>query len=118
MATDQMKKGTEGLEHRVGQIEQVLPTLATKEDLRTTEERLRSEIAKAEERLDQRLHTKIDSTEQRLRTEIDSTEQRLRTEITDAEKRMRTHFDVMTESLLDDIRLVAEAVATPMERQQ
>ena len=111
MATDRMEKGTEDLEHRVGQIEQVLPTLATKEDLRTTEERLRrlrSEIAEAEERLGQRLHTKIDSTEQRLRTKIDSTEQRLRTkidsteqrlrtEITDAEKRMRTPGQVAHE---------------------
>ncbi len=107
MATDQMEKGTDDLERRVSQIEQVLPTLATKEDLRITEERLRSEIAEAEERLDQRLHAKIDSTEQRLRSEV-----------TDAEKRMRTHFDVMTESLRDDIRLVAEAVATLTERPQ
>ena len=107
MATDQMEKGTDDLERRVGQIEQILPTLATKEDLRTTEERLRSGIAEAEERLGQRLQARIDSTEHRLRSEI-----------TDAEKRTRTHFDVMTESLRDDIRLVAEAVATLMKRQQ
>ena len=36
-----------------------------------------------------------------------STEKRLRAEIKDAEQRLRTHFDVVAESLRDDIRLVA-----------
>ena len=81
MSTTRLEQPTEDLEHRVSRIEQILPTLATKEDLKTTEERLRTEIG-------------------------------------DSEKRMRTHFDVVTESLRDDIRLVTEAVATLVERQQ
>ena len=31
---------------------------------------------------------------------------------------MRTHFDVVTESLRHDVQLVAEAVATLVERQR
>ena len=92
MATEQLEQTTEDLERGVSRIEQVRPTLATKEDLKTTEESLRSEIK--------------------------GTEQRLRTEITEAEKRMRTYFDIVTESLRDDIRLVAEAVTTLANRQQ
>ena len=91
MATEQLEQ-TEDLERRVSRIEHVLPTMATKKDLKTTEESLRSEI--------------------------NGTEQRLHTETTEAEKRMRTYFDIVTESLRDNIRLVAEAVATLADRQQ
>ncbi len=94
MQTEPLKleQRTEHLERRVDRIEQILPTLATKED--------------------------VQATEQRLRTEITDTEQRLRTEITDAEQRMRTHFNVVSEDLRHDIRLVAEAVATFAERER
>ena len=91
IATEQLEQ-TGDIERRVSRIEHVLPTLATKEDLKATEESLRSEI--------------------------NGTEQRLRTEITETEKRICTHFDVVTESLRDDIRLVAEAVATLANRRQ
>ena len=103
MPTAQWEERTENLEQGVDRVEQVLPTLATREALRATEERLRTEIK---------------DTEQRLRTEIKDTEQRLRTEITDAEQRTRTHFDVVAESLRDDVRLVAEAVATLAGRER
>ena len=33
-------------------------------------------------------------------------------------QRTRTHFDVVAESLRDDVRLVAEAVATLAERER
>ena len=36
--------------------------------------------------------------------------------ITETETRLRTHFDVVTESLRDDIRLIAEAVVALSER--
>ena len=67
---ERLEQRTESLERRVDRIEQVLPTLATKADLRASEER------------------------------------------------MRTHFNVVTESLRHDIRLVAEAVAALSERVQ
>ena len=44
----------------------------------------------------------------------------LRTEvlarITDSEQRMRTHFDVVTESLRDDIKLIAAAFESLADR--
>ena len=51
MPTEQLEQRTEDLKRRVSRIEQVLPTLATKEDLKTTEETLRSGIKDAEQRL-------------------------------------------------------------------
>ena len=46
--------------------------------------------------------------------------QELRTEvlarIADSEQRMRTHFDVVTESLRDDIKLIATAFDSPARR--
>ena len=91
--TEQLERH-EDLERRVKRIEDVLPTLATKDDLKR----------------------EIGETETRLRTEIGDAENRLRTEIDNAAQNMRTHFDVVTESLRDDIRLVAEAVATLAQR--
>ena len=39
-----------------------------------------------------------------------------RRQVTETEQRLRTHFDVVTESLRDDMWLVAEAVAVLSER--
>ena len=55
----ELEQRTENVERRVDGIEAVLPTLATKDDLRGTEQRLR---------------TKITDTEQRLQTEIADTD--------------------------------------------
>ena len=80
-----MEQRLEDVERRVERIEEILPTLATREDLKAA-------IAP--------LATKAE----------------LRAAIAESEQRMRTHFDVVAESLRDDIRLVAEAVATLSER--
>ena len=80
-----MEQRLENVEHRVDRIEQILPTLATRDDLKAA-------IAP--------LATKAE----------------LRAAIAESEQRMRTHFDVVAESLRDDIRLVAEAVVTLSER--
>ena len=81
MRTGQMEQRLENVECRVDRIEQILPTLATREDLKRA-------IAP--------LATKA--------------------ELREVEQRLRTHFDVVTESLRDDIRLVAEAVVALSER--
>jgi len=81
MTTGHMEQRLENVEHRVDRIEQILPTLATREDLKRA-------IAP--------LATKV--------------------ELREFEQRLRTHFDVVAESLRDDIRLVAEAVAALSER--
>ena len=85
MSTVEMEQRLENVERRVDRIEQILPTLATREDLKAA-------IAP--------LATKAE----------------LRAAIAESEQRMRTHFDMVAEGLRDDIRLVAEAVATLSER--
>ena len=94
MRIGQMEQRIENVERRVDRIEQILPTLATREDLKreiaplATKAELRAAIAP--------LATKA--------------------ELREVEQRLRTHFDVVTESLRDDIRLVAEAVVALSER--
>ena len=100
MQTDQLEQRTQNLERRVDRIEEVLPTLATKEDLKATERRMRTHVAEA----------------------IEGSEQRMCTHFAEAiegwEQRICTHFDVVAESLRDEIRLLAEAGATRSERRR
>jgi len=136
MLVKQMEQRFNNLEGRTDRIEQILPTLATKDDLQAaieplaTKAELRAAIEPLATRAEMRaaidaavepLATKVEfqglRTEfQGLRTEFQGlrTEfQDLRTEllgtIADSEQRMRTHFDVVTESLRDDIKLIAAA---------
>ena len=94
MRMEQMEQRLENVECRVDRIEQILPTLATREDLKraiaplATKAELKAAIAP--------LATKA--------------------ELREVEQRLRTHFDVVTESLRDDIRLVAEAVVALSKR--
>ncbi len=98
MDIEQMQQLLVNVDRRVERIEQILPTLATKDDLSAaiaplaTKAELRAAIAP--------LATKAE-----LRAAIDA-----------AEQRMRTHFDVVTESLRDDIQLLATAVAGLSQR--
>ena len=123
MLVKQMEQRFDRLEGRTDRIEQILPTLATKDDLQAAIEPLatRAEMRAAIDAAVEPLATKVEfqglRTEfQDLRTEFQDlrTEfQDLRTEllgtIADSEQRMRTHFDVVTESLRDDIKLIAAA---------
>ena len=92
MRVEQMQQSFDNLEGRVDRIEQILPTLATKDDLRAAIEPLA---------------TKADLRE--LRTEVVAA-------IAASEQRMRTHFDVVTESLRDDIKLIAAAFESLSQR--
>ena len=76
------------LDRRVGRIEQILPTLATREELRAEVARLatREELRKAIEPL---------ATREELRAEGERT---------------RAHFNAVAERLEEQLRLVAEAV--------
>ena len=82
------------VDHRVGRIEQILPTLVTKADLQAAIEPL---ATKAELRV----------------FEIE-----LRAAISESEQRMRTHFDVVTESLRDDIQLIATGLGSFSQRER
>ena len=74
----------ENLDRRLARIEQILPTLATKDELKTlaTKEELRSLGAE------------------------------LRQEIREEGKRSRRHMDIIGEALRSDIQLLAEHVAS------
>ncbi len=111
MDHDEMEQGLRNFDRRVDRIEQILPTLATKDDLKAaieplaTKAELRAAIAEAVEPL-------------ATKTELRETKTELRTAITESEHRMRTYFDVIAESLRDDIQLIATAVATLSQRGQ
>ena len=98
MDHDEMEQGFRKLDQRVERVEQILPTLATKADLQAA-------IDKAVEPL---------ATKAQLR----ETNAELRTAITESEHRMRTYFDVIAESLRDDIQLIGTDVATLSQRGQ
>ena len=111
MNLEQMEQRFENLERRVDRAEQILPTLATRDDLQAaikplaTKAELQAAIkplaTKAElQAAIEPLATKAELRE--LRTEVLAC-------IADSEQRMRTHFDVVSESLRDDIKLIATA---------
>ena len=94
MRVEHMERRFDNLEGRVDRVEQILPTLATRDDLQAAIEPL---ATKAEL--------------QDLRTEVLA-------RIADSEQRMRTHFDVVTESLRDDIKLIAAAFESLAQRER
>ena len=85
MRVEQMEQRFDNLKGRVDRIEQILPTLATKDDLRAAIEPL-------------------------------ATKAEAIAAIAASEQRMRTHFDVVTESLRDDIKLIAAAFESLAQR--
>ena len=93
MDHDEMEPGLRNLDHRVGLVEQILPTLTTKDDLEASIAPL---ATKAE----------LQATIEPLTTKAD-----LRAAVSESEGRTRTHFDVGFESLRDDIRLIADGLA-------
>ena len=123
MLVKQMEQRFDNLEGRVDRIEQILPTLATKGDLQAaidaaveplaTKAELRAAIDAAVEPLATKaeLRAAIDAAVEPLATKVELRD--LRTEVlarvTESEQRIRTHFDVVTESLRDDIKLIATA---------
>lgn len=109
----------ENLDRRLSRIEQILPTLATREEMRcavadavaplATREEMRRAIADAVAPLAtrQEMHHAIAEAVAPLAT---------REEMQLAAAETRRHFDVVAESLRDDIRIVAEGVATLAQR--
>jgi hypothetical protein len=120
---DSVKK----IDLRLERIEQFLPTLATKDELRAqalaTKEELRAQaLATKEELRAQALATKEDlraavallATKEELRAAVAPLA--TRAELREESERTRRHSQVLFESLRDDIRIVAEAqVSTLVE---
>lgn len=124
MIDDDVKAEFKKLDERLGRVEQILPTLATKDDLKAfatkddakafaTKDDLRQErrelnavIATLATKDDLRAFaTKDDLQEQR--RELDAVISTLATkaEMGGFEERIRRHFDVVAESLRDEMRL-------------
>ena len=104
-AEQQVEQRFVNVERRVDRIEQILPTLVTKDDLRTHVSR---EIAASEARMRAHVSDGIAASEARMRAHVSE-------EIAASEQRTRTHFDVVAEGLQHHIRLVAESVAALSE---
>lgn len=100
MDPETMEQRINDLDRRVGRVEQILPTLATKADLLATKAELETAIAGAIAGAIAPLATRAE----------------LHAAIAESEERMRRHFDVVAESLRDDIRLIAEGLAALSER--
>ena len=131
-AERQMEQRLGNVEHRVDRIEQILPTLATRnhvsDAIMASEERMRTHVSDAieasEERMRAHVSDAIEASEERMRAHVSdaitASEGRMRTHVADSitasEQRTRTHFDVVAEGLRGDIRIVAEAVAALSER--
>jgi hypothetical protein len=94
MVKPRMSEPVEILSRRMDRIEQILPTLATKDDLKTlaTREELRLAISTAVAPL--------------------ATKKELRLAVQEEGERSRRYMDVLTESLREDIHLIAGHVAS------
>jgi hypothetical protein len=99
MEARQMESLLRNLDRRTERIEQILPTLATKEELRAaiaplaTKEELRAAITPL-------------ATKGELRAAVAPLA--TKAELHEEGERTRRHFDVVAESLRDDIRIIAE----------
>ena len=100
LRAEQMDQRVGNCERRLDRIEQILPTLATRDDLRVaiaplaTKEELLAAVAPL------------------------ATKEELRDAVGECEQRLRVHFDVVAESLRHQIQLLAEAVAALSERER
>jgi hypothetical protein len=88
MDDDMIATHLENLDRRLARVEQILPTLATKEELRATEGELRLAIAAAVAPL----------------------------ATTDEIRELRRHMDVLSESQRGDIQLLAEHLTVVMSK--
>ena len=123
MDDDMIARQLENLDRRLAAVEQILPTLATKEDLRfgiaplATKEELRLAVAPLATKEELRLAIAPLATKEELRLAIAplATKEELRAE----GERSRRHMDVVGEALRADIQLLAEHLAsvTPKPRE-
>jgi hypothetical protein len=85
-----MEQRLRNFDPRMTRVEEILPTLATKADL-------------------ERFATKADL--ERFATKADLEPLATKVELASLREEIRRHFDVVAESLRDDIRLVADGLA-------
>ncbi len=109
-----MEEVLQDVDRRLGRIEQILRTLATKEELRqevarlATKEELRQEVARLATKEELRQEVARLATKEELRQEV----ARLATkeELLAEGERTRAHFNAVAERLEAQLRILAEAV--------
>ena len=102
----------ENIDHRLTKLEQFLPTLATKEELRVAIEALAT-------REDLRLAIEPLATKEDLEayaTKEDLKAYATKDDLLEEGERSRRHMEILTESLRGDIHLIAEHVASALSR--
>ena len=89
------------LDHRVDRIEQILPTLLTRDEFKTAMEK----VATKED-----LRQAVDGlrTEMAMKTELEALRSEMQVAFVKHSSEIRRHFDVVAESLRGDIRLIAD----------
>jgi hypothetical protein len=112
----------ENLDRRLARVEQFLPTLATKEELRlgiaplATKEELRLAIAAAVAPLATKEELRLAIAPLATRQELDEKAAELLHEIREEGQRSRRHMDVLIEGQHGDIQLIAEHLSVVMSR--
>jgi uncharacterized protein YicC (UPF0701 family) len=102
MSTVSVPKRLEKLERRVEAVEQILPTLATRDDLKQTVSAAVAPLATVVE-----LHAEIAAAVAPLATKA---------ELREEGERSRRHMDIIGEQLRGDIQLLAEHVVAIMQK--
>ena len=105
-----MEQLLRNLHRRVARIEEILPTLATKADLEPLATKADLEPLATKADLEP-LATKADLEPLATKVELAMLGKDLRSEIREEGERTRRYFDVVAESLRDDIRLLADGFA-------
>ncbi len=100
------------VDSRLKRVEQILPTLATREDLREEAGKLREEASKLATKEELREAVSTLATKDELK-ELGTD---LRAEMREEGERTRRHFDVVAERLEDKITLLAEGQAAIHEK--
>ena len=121
MAQRVMEQRVENLEHRVATVEQILPTLATKADVVESRIATKADLAefKAELTTTLRAEWKADldaaiaplATKAEMKADLATLELELKADSKARAEETRRHFDVVSEGLRAEIRVLADGVA-------
>ena len=99
----EFERRLKNLERQGEQMQQILPTLATKEDLLATKEELRTD-------LEARIATLA------TREYVDTLFALTRREVKEEAEQTRRHFDIMYERMRDEVKVIAEGYVVTKER--
>ena len=109
MTPTEMETLLQKLDARVANIEQILPTLATREGLAAVEHGLRTDLT-------EQIHASAQAVRTELTEKIHASAQSLRTELTDEIRSSANGLRVLIEASRDDTRVLAEHVLDLMTR--